>query len=142
MSNIKPFAGIEIPFELEDLLTPLIPYIESIHTDSSPNTKTRIRIQFYFPTGIIRYDAEAMQKYFDQIEIEIVRRDPVYSWTDPYEPIIPAKRIGERVTCYYSKDEHTRTEKQTRTTERAKEPTNDSSEDSKRQLSFPPQRFA
>jgi len=144
MSNIKPFAGIEIPFELEDLLTPLLPFLMGWREDISMNGSKEVRLEFYFPVNTIQYDAEMMKKFFHSITVEIDRTQPVYSWTDLLNPIIPASRRGERVTCDFTikPNDNSRTKKSTRTTERSEESTSDSFENFKSGPELPPQRFA
>ena len=120
MSNIKLFGGLEIPHELEDLLLPLLPYLLNFYSD-----KSSIRLEFYFPSGTIQYDIEMMQKYFYDISMHIDYSEPVYSIENRYEPVIPHRRLGEVVTCNFKLNDYTRAKKQTRTTERSEEPTND-----------------
>lgn len=142
MSDIKPFRGLELPPELEDLLFPLIPYLLSYTIDSSPSTNTRIHLEFYFPANTIRYDVERMQQFFHDISMHIDYAEPVYSWSDPYTPITPHRRLGETVICNLIIHDHTRTKKPTGTSERSKGPTNDSSTFSEIRPKLPPQRFA
>jgi hypothetical protein len=142
--DIELFPPVDIPRDIADLLRPLIPYLINFRENISKDRGKTIELEFYFPIGLIQFDAEAMQKHLNDITIEMDYSEPVHSimdvWAD--EPCIPRKLRGQRVTCNLKLNEHTRAKKQTRTAEGSEEPTHDSSENSKRKLSFPPQRFA
>jgi hypothetical protein len=140
--GIELFAPVDIPRDIADLLRPLIPYLINFRENIPMNGKRTIELEFYFPIGLIQFDADMMQKHLDDITIEMYYSEPVYSIMDTWEPSIPRKLRGQRVTCNLKLNDNTRTKKQTGTTERSEESTNDPSENSKRKLSFPPQRFA
>lgn len=137
MSNIKAFTGVDIPPELKDLFTPLMPYLISMVTNISANGTKSISMKFYFPVNTMQYDIEMLQKYTLDFSIEADYMEPVYSIDDPYTPVIPRRRLGETITCNLKLNEHTRTKKQTRATEGSEESTPDSTENSEGKPSLP-----
>ena len=140
---------MKLPATLQDLIGPLLPFLIHAEMSTDMHNHTVInRLEFYFPKGFIQYDPQMMMYFCENIEIEIDWTEPVFSRSNSYIPVIDRKRRGEKVICHlknifhFSTNEHTTTKKQTGTTERSKESTNEPSENTKRKLSFPPQRFA